>query len=280
MLPLYPVFLPHPPVRTVGFRSVIPGPLHALPGGLPTVRPPGGLASHVVWGFLVQAPAQGAALPPPSYAGVTTALAVLMLVIEFGMLQATLLRAQVRLYAAQSLVISVLAAVVAFSRGVPELYGLAVVSFLLKVVAVPLVTLRLLRRTDPEIASSRAFGVANMVLVAVAVSAFGFFASARFHLGSPVLPASALSVAVAIVLVSFVLMIVRRDAVSQAIGFFALENGVSLASLVVAATLPLILEVAFLFDLLVAVVVFGVLIRVHHDQADSLSTRSMTELRG
>jgi hydrogenase-4 component E len=222
----------------------------------------------------------GAVDPPASYAGVTTALAVLMLVIEFGMLQATLLRAQVRLYAAQSLVISVLAAVVAFSRGVPELYGLAAFSFLLKVVAVPVVTLRLLRRTDPEIANSRAFGVANMVLVAVAVSAFGFFASARFQLGSPVLPAAALSVAVAIVLVSFVLMIVRRDAASQAIGFFALENGVSLASLVVAATLPLILEVAFLFDLLVAVVVFGVLIRVHHEQAESLSTRAMTELRG
>ena len=65
------------------------------------------------------------------------------------------------------------------------------------------------------------------------------------------------------------LMIVRRDVASQAIGFFALENGVSLASLVVAAGLPLILEVAFLFDLLVAVVVFGVLIRVQHEQAIS-----------
>jgi hydrogenase-4 component E len=218
--------------------------------------------------------------PPSSYAGLTTALALLMLVIEFGMLQATLLRAQIRLYAAQSVVISVLAVVVAFARDVPELYGLAAFSVLLKVVAVPLVMLRLLRRTNQEIASSRALGVASMVLLAVAVAAFGFFASARFQLGSPVLPAAALAVAMAIVLVSFVLMIVRRDVASQAIGFFALENGVSLASLVVAAGLPLILEVAFLFDLLVAVVVFGVLIRVHHEQSESLSTETLTELRG
>ena len=217
---------------------------------------------------------------PPSYSGLTTALAVLMLVIEFGMLQATLLRAQIRLYAAQSVVISVLAAVVAFARDIPELYALALLSLLLKVVAVPLVMLRLLRSTDPEIAGSRAFGVASMVLLAVGVAGFGFFASARFGLGSPVLPATALAVAVAIVLVSFVLMIVRRDVASQAIGFFALENGVSLASLVVAAALPLILEVAFLFDLLVAVVVFGVLIRLHHGQASSLSTERLTELRG
>jgi hydrogenase-4 component E len=224
--------------------------------------------------------AAGVGPPPSSYAGLTTALAVLMLVIEFGMLQATLLRAQIRLYAAQSVVISVLAVVVAFARGVPELYGLAAFSVLLKVVAVPLVMLRLLRRTNQEIASSRALGVASMVLLAVVVAAFGFFASARFGLGSPVLPAAALAVAVAIVLVSFVLMIVRRDVASQAIGFFALENGVSLASLVVAAGLPLILEVAFLFDLLVAVVVFAVLIRVHHEQSESLSTEALTELRG
>ena len=84
----------------------------------------------------------------------------------------------------------------------------------------------------------------------------------------------------AVVLVAFVLMILRRDVVSQAIGFFSLENGVSMASLVVAAGLPLILEVAFLFDLLVAVVVFGVLIRLHHSRTSSLSTRSIDRLRG
>ena len=81
-------------------------------------------------------------------------------------------------------------------------------------------------------------------------------------------------------LVAFVLMIVRRDVASQAIGFFSLENGVSLAALVVAAGLPLILEVAFLFDLLVAVVVFGVLIRLHHGRAESLSTADLTRLQG
>jgi hydrogenase-4 component E len=72
----------------------------------------------------------------------------------------------------------------------------------------------------------------------------------------------------------------RRDVVSQAIGFFSLENGVSLAALVVADRMPLLLEMAFLFDLLVAVVVFGVLIRVHHGRAESLSTAGLTRLRG
>jgi hydrogenase-4 component E len=67
---------------------------------------------------------------------------------------------------------------------------------------------------------------------------------------------------------------------SQAIGFFSLENAISLTALVVAAGLPFILELVFLFDLLVAVVVFGLLIRVHHGRAESLSTADLTSLRG
>jgi hydrogenase-4 component E len=68
--------------------------------------------------------------------------------------------------------------------------------------------------------------------------------------------------------------------VSQAFGFFALENGVSVASLVLAARLPLVADIGFLFDLLVAVVVFGVLIRVHHGRAGTLSTQVLDRLRG
>jgi hydrogenase-4 component E len=212
--------------------------------------------------------------------GAATTVAVLVLLIEFGMLRAALPRSQVRLYAAQSLVVSVLAGIVAAAQHVPELYVLAVLSFALKVVVVPWLVLRLVRQAHAEIAGSASLKVASAVLVAIVVGAFGFFAVGALHIRSTVLPTTALAVSVAIVLVAFVLMVVRGDVVSQAVGFFSLENGISLASLVVATGLPLILEVAFLFDLLVAVVVFAVLIRVHHDQRASLSTSDLTELRG
>lgn len=225
--------------------------------------------------------ADSAAVAPPGvYAGVANGLAVLVLLTEFAMLRTALLRAQVRVYAAQSLLVSVLAVVVALARDVPELYVLAGLSLALKVIVVPWLVLRMLRTAGTEIAGSGALGVASEVLLAVAVAAFGFFATGRFHVTSPALPETALGLSVAVILVAFVLMIVRRDVVSQAIGFFSLENGVSLVSLVVAAGMPLILEVAFLFDLLVAVVVFGVLMKVHHQRSDSLSTRHLTRLRG
>ena len=153
---------------------------------------------------------------------------------------------------------------------------------------IPLLLRRLLRETDPadapaagaDIAGSGGLGLASTVLLAIAVAAFGFFAAGRLPASGSAAPVTALSVSISVVLVAFVLMIHRRDVVSQAIGLFSLENGISLAALVVAASLPLILEVALLFDLLLAVVVFGLLIRLHHGRAESLSTADLTSLRG
>jgi hydrogenase-4 component E len=225
---------------------------------------------------------------PSVFAGSANVIAVGVLLAEFGMFRQALLRDQVRLYAAQSVLISALAAVVAADRHLPELYALAGLSFVLKAVVVPLVLRRLLRGlgargTGPgwtDIAGTGSLSLASTVLVAIAVAAFGIFSVAALGIRSAVLPPAALAVSVGVVLVAFVLMIIRRDVASQAIGLFSLENGVSLTSLVVAAGLPLILEIIFLFDLLVAVVVVGLLIRVHHGRALSLSTADLTRLRG
>jgi hydrogenase-4 component E len=217
---------------------------------------------------------------PSVFAGGSNVIALIVLLLEFGMLRQALRRDQIRLYAAQSAALSVLAITVAAARNLPGLYALAFCSAAIKVVVVPLVVRRLLRDTGDEIAGSGQLSVASSVLIAIVVAAFGFFAVGTLPIRSPVLPITALAIAFAVVLVAFVLMINRRDVVSQAIGFFSLENGVSLAALVVAAGMPLIFEVVFLFDLLVAVVVFGLLIRVHHGKAESLSTSDLTSLRG
>ena len=226
---------------------------------------------------------------PGVYQGAANVIAAGMLLIEFGMLRQALARDQVRLYAAQSALLSVLAIVIAADRNLPDLYALAVLSGGLKVVAVPLVLRRLLGRAVPEgrdeeeplgVAGSHTLSPASAVLAGIVLAAYGFFCFGSLGIHGPAAPATALAVAAAMVLVAFELMIVRRDVASQAIGFLALENAISLAALVVAAGLPLILETAFLFDLLVAIVVFGMLIRAHHTRAESLSTADLTRLQG
>jgi hydrogenase-4 component E len=259
--------------------------------------------------------------PPGVYQGTADALAALMLLLEFGMLRQALVRDQVRLYAAQSALISVLAVVIAANRNLPDLYLLAVLSGLLKVVAAPLVLRRLLPGSlsgswvggglnsapgdgptsarelaakppveEPSgVAGSHTLSPASAVLASLVLAAFGFFAFGFLHLSGAAgsadsatsgVPPLALAIAAAMVFVAFGLMIVRRDVASQAVGFFSLENAISLAALVLAAGMPLILETAFLFDLLVAVVVFGMLMRAHHVKAASLSTADLTRLRG
>jgi hydrogenase-4 membrane subunit HyfE len=138
------------------------------------------------------------------------------------------------------------------------------------------------------VAGSQTLSPASAVLAGIVLAAVGFFCFGAMKIqgvaggpgGKSTAPATALAIAGAMVLVAFGLMIVRRDVASQAIGFFSLENAISLAALVVASGLPLILETAFLFDLLVAVVVFGMLIRAHHTKAESQSTADLTRLRG
>ena len=223
---------------------------------------------------------------PGVYEGAANVIAAGMLLIEFGMLRQALVRDQVRLYAAQSALISVLAIVIAADRNLPDLYALAALSAALKVVAVPLLLRRLLGRTGadeeetPGVAGSNTLSPATAVLAGIVLAAFGFFCFGALKIRGPAAPALALSLAGAMVLVAFGLMIVRRDVASQAIGFFSLENAISLAALVVASGLPLILETAFLFDLLVAVVVFTMLIRAHHTRTESLSTADLTKLQG
>jgi hydrogenase-4 component E len=217
---------------------------------------------------------------PSATAGTEDVVAVVVLLTEFAMLRAPLLRSQVRLYAFQSFAVSVLAVVVAATRHVTDIYALAGLSFALKAVVVPYVMMRMLRDVDVDLARSSRLGVASSTLVALVVSVFGFFSIGSLHVHSSLLPSTTLAVASAVVLVAFVLIVLRSDVLSQAMGFFSLENGVSIASLVVAAGLPLVVETTFLFDLLVAVVAFGIIIRVHHGRSNTLSTDDLDKLRG
>ena len=109
-----------------------------------------------------------------------------MLLIEFGMLRQALARDQVRLYMAQSALISVLAIVIAADRNLPDLYALAALSAALKVVAVPLVLRRLLaprpagRGGGGRRRGQHTLSPATAVLAGIVLAAFGFFCFGRW----------------------------------------------------------------------------------------------------
>ena len=220
--------------------------------------------------------------PPSTFDGLTEALAVLVLLVVFAMFRKPCCARRSGFMLSSPWPFPALAALLGASQHAGELYALAGLSR-------PEGRRRPRRGPAPlaeaevDLAGSHRFGVATAFLVGVVVSVAGFLAVGDMHFGhsgSHGLPVPALGAALATVLVSFVLVMFRADVVSQAVGFFSMENGVSVASLVVAARMPLILEVGFLFDLLVAVVAFGILMRAHHRRSASLSTETLDQLRG
>ena len=161
------------------------------------------------------------------------------------------------------------------------MYVFGLVTIALKALAIPLGIGVVLRNLEILERIPSHIGVPTTVLAGVVLSGFAFFAISELHLGhGGPLPLPALAVAAAVVLVAFLLMIVRPYAPSQLLGFLALENGVSLASLVVAPGLPTILALLLFFDVLIGVVVFVVLVQYLAIQRAAVMTHVLDRLRG
>jgi len=216
------------------------------------------------------------------FGAAATVTAVLVLLVELAMLRSQDIWEQLRLYALSSVVVAALAiATAASGRGSSSLYVLAAATIALKALLFPVGIRFVLRNleADPRIPSS--IGVASSILIAVLLSAFAFVALRPVHIGGvSALPLEALPVAVSGVLVAFLLIVARPYAPSQLLGFLALENAVSVASLVIAAGLPIILALLLLFDVLVGVLVFVVLVQYLAVARTAVRTDVLNRLTG
>jgi formate hydrogenlyase subunit 4/hydrogenase-4 membrane subunit HyfE len=215
------------------------------------------------------------------FGAAATITAVSVLLLEFGMLRSQDVWEQLRLYALGSAVVAGLAIATAASGHGNELYVLGAVTIALKALLFPLGIRYVLRNleADPRVPST--VGVPTAVLLGIVLSAVAFVLLHGVRLGVvPALPLSALPVALAGVFVAFLLMVVRPYAPSQLLGFLVLENAVSVGSLVIAPGLPLILALLLLFDVLVGVLVFVVLVQYLAVERTAVRTDVLDRLTG
>ena len=215
------------------------------------------------------------------FSGTATVIAVLVLLLEFVMLRSQDVWELLRLYGLASLMIGLLAFCAAATGHDRGLYVLGAVTIGFKALLVPLGVGFLLRTLEVPERVPSSIGAPSAVLAGIVLSGFAFYTLSRLELPEPgTLPPAALAVAMAAVLVAFLLMIVRPYAPSQLLGFLTVENGATLASLVVAPGLPLILAVLLLFDVLIGVVVFVVLVQYLAMERSSVTTHVLDRLRG
>lgn len=207
-------------------------------------------------------------------------LAISVLLTQFAMLRVLSIEAVVRVYAVQSLAVSVFTATVGQLTGNPDLYVLAGLTAVTKVVAVPIIVGAIVRRLGVEDRIPAAVPVPRSLLLGAGLAVIGFVAAARIHGGAAGTPADSLGSGLAVVLMGFLLMVGRPNAVAQLVGFLALENGIFIASLSLSPGLPIIVAVLLLLDVLVPAVAFTMVIRLLAARTRSAHTTELTRLRG
>lgn len=150
--------------------------------------------------------------------------------------------------AMQSMLLVLIGALVALGSGEADAWVGVVLTLLVKVVAIPLILraalsrVRLKREIDPVLPDRL------VLLLGVLVAALAYQLDAPLEL----------SAAIALMLVGLLMMVVRRKALSQALGLVTLENGIYLAALTATEGLPLAVELAVAFDVLVGAIVLAI----------------------
>jgi formate hydrogenlyase subunit 4/hydrogenase-4 membrane subunit HyfE len=215
------------------------------------------------------------------FGGVASVVAIIVLLLEFGLLRSQDVWEQLRLYGTGSIAVAAMAVAAAWKIGGGSLYAIAAITIAFKGFVIPIAVGSIIRRLDVPTRVPSVVRAPTAVLLGIVLASFSFVALSRTHLGvSGALPLTALGIAVAVVVVAFLLMILRPYAPSQLIGFLVLENGVTLASLVIAPTLPLILALLLLFDLFIGVLVFVLLVQYFGLQRTAVTTDVLTRLQG
>jgi hydrogenase-4 component E len=210
-------------------------------------------------------------------------LAIGSLLLSFVMLGSRWLRDYLLAFTAESWLIAVLSAAVAYYGGYHELYLIALLTAAFRGVLLPYLIWRIIVRlkVDRELhlalqpSSSMVIG-AMLVMFAFAISTH---LSDQLGLGGTVV-VLALTVMLSMKLIGFLMLAVRYEAISQVLGLLVLENGIFLGSQILVPGMPMLIELVILFDLLVIVVSFGVLVRYLVAHVGSTSSRELRRLVG
>lgn len=219
----------------------------------------------------------------PVAASLFSLLAIISLLLAFVMLGSRWLKNYLYAFAAESWVIAILSALVGYFGGYPELYFIAVLTAALRGVFLPYLIWRIIRRLKvsreihPILAPSTSLVIgALLVMFALTVS---YKAAMHFGLDQTVV-VLALTVMLSMKLIGFIMLAVRHEAISQILGLLVLENGIFLGSQILVPGMPLLIELVILFDLLIVVACFGVLVGYLLSRAGTTSSLDLRRLVG
>ncbi|OIQ90596.1 hydrogenase 4 membrane subunit [mine drainage metagenome] len=219
----------------------------------------------------------------PLASSLFSVLAISSLLLSFVMLGSRWLKDYLYAFAAQSWLIAALSAAVGYYGPYPELYLIAVLTLLFRGLLLPYLLWRIIRRLEVDHEFHLVLQPGMSLVVGAFAVMFALVVSFRiaqsFHLEGTIV-VLALTVMLSMKLIGFLMLAVRHEAISQILGLLILENGIFLGSQILVPGMPLLIEMVILFDLLIIVACFGVLIRYLMTHVGTTSSLHLKRLVG
>ncbi|GIX28532.1 MAG: hypothetical protein KatS3mg123_2413 [Burkholderiales bacterium] len=206
-------------------------------------------------------------------------LAALLLLIAFAMLSQRRILSLIHLFAAQGAVLALSTLVVAVSTEQGHLYWSALITLALKVLLLPWILHRLIHRLNVQWDVETLINIPTTMLVGIVLVVLAFNLALPISQLAGTITRGTIGIALACVLLAFLMMITRRKAVPQVIGFLAMENGLFFAATSATYGMPMVVELGIGLDILVAVLILGIFFFQIRETFDSLDLRHMERLR-
>lgn len=213
------------------------------------------------------------------YLQVVNLLAALLLLISFAMLSQRRIVGLVTLFAWQGVALVASTTLVAWATDQHHLYYSAALTFALKVVAMPWIFYRLVKKLNVDRDVEPMINIPTTMLIGIALVIFAFNLALPISQMSGTVTRSTLGIAMASVLLAFLMMITRSKAIPQVIGFLAMENGLFFAATSATYGMPLVVELGVALDVLVGVLVLGIFFFQIRETFDSLDLKHMEKLK-
>ena len=206
-------------------------------------------------------------------------LAGSLVLVSFMMLYQDRLYALLNTFALHAFVLALSVAWQAYIQNAPHLYVTAAIALVFKAIVIPVVLHRVIVKLGIHREIEKVVGVGFAMLAGMGLVALSMVVMLRVTAEADPLAREDLAFALSVVLLGLLMMVTRRTAVSQVIGFMSLENGLVLAA-TGAKGMPLVVEISVAFSILIAFIVIGIFLFRIRERFDTVDVSALDRFRG
>lgn len=202
-----------------------------------------------------------------------------LVLVSFMLLYQDRLFALLNMFALQALVLALSVGWQAYVQDAPHLYITAAITLAFKAIVIPVALHRIVARLGIHREVETVVATVPTMLAGIALVSLSMVVMLRVTQGADALAREDLAFALSVVLLGLLMMVTRRNAVSQVVGFMSLENGLILAA-TGAKGMPLVVEISVAFSILIALIVIGIFLFRIRERFDSVDLQALDESRG